>query len=344
MVNGFHSGLRQSFSVWTIVIIFLACCLLSGCSSEDIAKKNINAPLSTATTNPTPNVTRDPTHTPEPAKVVINIVDALGQEISFESTPKKIATISPTATEMLYLLGGSSILRDRSSDFPNQVKAVPSIGSAYNPSIEKIVAGKPDLVILEALTQARFVGVLKNYGLQVMAVKAETLDDIKTSILNIGSAIDKKDVASAKILDIEKRLLTVGSNDGRSVLLLISDQDRNLYAARPESYTGLIADILGMENKAAGLADSGPYPGFAAISPEAILKSNPDIIITISPAPAPAPRLSKTLVQIPPFAGLKAIRTDKVIEADVALFLQSPGPRIINAVEFLKKRLTPESS
>lgn len=338
MITGFYLGLKESFCVSTIIIAFLICSLLSGCSSEDTVGKSINTVLPTATVNAAPSPT------PEPTKTVISIVDALGQKISLESTPEKIATISPTATEMLYLSGGSSILRDRSSDFPDQVKAVPSIGSAYNPSIEKIVAAKPDLVIIEALTQARFVSMLKSSGLQVMAVKAETLDDIKTSLLNVGSVIGKKDIAAAKILDIEKRLLSVGSNDGRSVLFLISDQDRNLYAARPESYTGLIADILGMKNKAAGLADSGPYPGFAAMSPEAILRLNPDIIITISPAPAPAPRLSKTLVQIPPFAGLKAIRTDKVIEADVALFLQSPGPRIIDAVEFLKKRLAPESS
>jgi ABC-type Fe3+-hydroxamate transport system substrate-binding protein len=126
------------------------------------------------------------------------------------------------------------------------------------------------------------------------------------------------------------------------VLLLISDQDRNLYAARPESYTGLIADTLGLVNEAAGLPDSGPYPGFALMSIEAILTANPDVIVTITPAPAPAPRLSDSIRQIPPFAGLTAIRGGNVIEADVTLFLQSPGPRIVEAVEFLKDAISAE--
>ena len=105
----------------------------------------------------------------------------------------------------------------------------------------------------------------------------------------------------------------------------------------PESYTGLIADTLGMENGAAGFPASGPYPGFSIMSPELILKANPDIIVTITPAPEPAPRLSTTLSHIPPFAGLKSIRNGNVIEADVSLFLQAPGPRIGDAVQFLKE-------
>ena len=115
-----------------------------------------------------------------------------------------------------------------------------------------------------------------------------------------------------------------------------------MYAARPESYTGLIAATIGMDNKAAGLPDSGPFPGFALMSIEAILMANPDVLVTITPAPVPAPRLSDSIKQIPPFAGLNAIQTGNVIEADVTLFLQSPGPRIVEAVEFLKDAVSAE--
>lgn len=281
---------------------------------------------------------------PTATQASIVVTDALGQRVSLDTTPKRIVTISPTATEILYLVGGSSILRDRSSNFPAQVKEIPDVGSAYNPSLEKILAERPDLVIIEALTQARFMGQFKESGLNVLAVKAETLDDIKTSIENVGEIVGRKGLAEEEIDSIESRLASAGNDDGRTVLMLISDQDRNLYAARPESYTGLIASTLGMDNLAAGLPDSGPYPGFAIMSTESILASDPDIIVTISPAPEPAPRLSDTLLQIPPFKSLKAIRNGNVLEVDVQLFLQSPGPRIVEAVEFLKERLSPDGS
>ena len=94
-----------------------------------------------------------------------------------------------------------------------------------------------------------------------------------------------------------------------------------------------------MVNKAEGLKDSGPYPGFSLMSPETILLANPDVIVTITPAPEPAPRLSSTITQIRPFAALSAIQTGSIYEADVTLFLQAPGPRIVEAVEALKQGL-----
>ena len=263
----------------------------------------------------------------------ITVIDALGQELSFTSVPEKIATISPTATEMLYAAGGTSILRDRASNFPSEAASLPDVGSAYNPSIEYM------LVIIEALTQARFVGPLSQSGLKVLAVKAETKEDIISGISNLGTILNTENIANKKTEDIVERLDAAKSDDDRSVLILISDQDQSLYAARPESYTGLIAELVGLHNKAEGLPDSGPFPGFALVSPEFILGADPDIILTISPAPEPAPRLSDSIKRIPPFARLTAIQQNNVFEADVTLFLQSPGPRIVDAVEFLNQKV-----
>ena len=285
-----------------------------------------------------PTVAPEPTAAPEPVYDV-TVTDALGREISFDSIPQKIASISPTATEMLYAAGGSAILRDRASNYPEEANALPDVGSAYDPSIETLVGARPDLVLIEALTQARFAPMLESMGLKVMAVKAETVSDVTTYISDLGSILESSDTASEKIEDIQTRLMAVESSDSRSVLILISDQDRNLYAARPESYTGLIATTLGMSNKAEGLPDSGPYPGYALMSTEAILMANPDVIVTLTPAPKPAPRLSQTITQIPPFAALTAIQMNQIVEGDVTLFLQAPGPRIVDAVEFLQESL-----
>ena len=239
---------------------------------------------------------------------------------------------------MLYLVGGKAVGRDRASNFPVEATSLPDVGSGYDPSIETLMGMRPDLVIVEALTQARFVPMLGQMGLTVMAVKVESVDDVVNNITNVGKVVGNEEGAASVVSDIKSRLEAAGTID-KSVLLLISDADRNLYAAKPESYTGLIAAVLGMDNKAAGLPDSGPFPGFTMMSPEAILMANPDVLVTITPAPKPAPRLSESIRQIPPFAGLKAIQTNMVIEGDLTLFLQSPGPRIVEAVEFLRGSL-----
>ena len=312
-------------SLLLLLSVFVSCGESSSMDSEPTAA-------------PEPTVAPEPTAAPEPVYDV-TVIDALGREISFDSIPQKIASISPTATEMLYAAGGSAILRDRASNYPEEANALPDVGSAYDPSIETLVGARPDLVLIEALTQARFAPMLESMGLKVMAVKAETVSDVTTYISDLGSILESSDTASEKIEDIQTRLMALESSDSRSVLILISDQDRNLYAARPESYTGLIATTLGMSNKAEGLPDSGPYPGYALMSTEAILMANPDVIVTLTPAPEPAPRLSQTITQIPPFAALKAIQMNQVVEGDVVLFLRAPGPRIVDAVEFLQESL-----
>ena len=322
------------------------------CSESDSEIQKVAAPAEA----PIPAAAPEPTTAPAPAMVAdsapalseseaaepVVVIDALGQEITFDEVPQKIAAISPTATEMLYAAGGTAILRDRASNFPTEAQGLPDVGSAYDPSMETIIGNQPDLVIIEALTQARFAAIFAQSGLKVVAVKAESVSDVTGNISMIGKIIGKESVADTAVADIQSRLDLVGVDDDRTVLLLISDQDRNLYAARPESYTGLIAATIGMDNKAAGLPDSGPFPGFALMSTEAILMANPDVLVTITPAPAPAPRLSDSIKQIPPFAGLTAIQTGNVIEADVTLFLQSPGPRIVEAVEFLKDAVSAE--
>ena len=333
-------------SLFILIILGLFMVTLSACSSDSDSTE-VPATTKIDTEKEKPETAKLPDPDPEDEDHdkhekdeehhdSVEIIDALGQNLSFDATPERIATLSPTATEILYSAGGASVLRDRASNFPEEARSLPDVGSSYDPSIETLLAARPDLVIIEALTQARFASILGQAGLKVMAVKVESVEDVKSNILNVGKVTGNEDIAAQKVSEIEKRLSAVGDSDGRSVLMLISDQDRNLYAARPESYTGLIASTLGMTNKAEGLPDSGPYPGFSMMTPEAILMANPDVIVTITPAPEPAPRLSETITQIPPFAALKAIQTGNIFEADLTLFLQSPGPRLVDAVESLK--------
>ena len=328
---------KITFPVLTPTILFVVGLLL-GCSSSNGAGSVSQLEGGNARESGSASISVTPLQVSKDSapEAPVTIIDALGQELTITISPQKIATISPTATEILYAAGGSAILRDRASNYPLEAQALPDVGSAYDPSIETLVAAGPDLVILEALTQARFAPILARAGLEVMGVKAETAEEINKYILKVGKIIGQEEVASEKVDEINDRLARVGGSDGRTVLILISDQDRNLYAARPESYTGEIANTLGMVNKAAGLTDSGPYPGFSLMSLETIVAADPDVIVTITPAPDPAPRLSSMISRMPQLAELKAVQDSSIFEADVTLFLQAPGPRLIEAVELLK--------
>lgn len=294
-------------------------------------------PTATPIPDPTPTPTAEPTATPEPppGPYPLEIVDMLGRTVDIPEKPSRIVSLSPTSTEMLYAAGGTAIARDTSSTFPAEVLELPELGGAYSPNFESVAAQGADLILIEALTQARFLEPLSRLGAPVVAVRATSLDDVSAGILLIGQVIDSNDTAEEAAQDISARVdsTVAGLESGKSALILIADADRNLYAAKPQSYPGAIASIVQMSNPAAELPDSGTFPGFALISAEQILTMDPDYVFTITPAPEPVPRLSAMLPRIPGFAGLRAVASGQLHEIDHVIFLRNQGPRIAEAVE-----------
>ena len=122
--------------------------------------------VATSTPGPTPVPTAEPTAAPEPASDTypLEIVDMLGTTVTIPAQPARIVTISPTATEILYIAGGKAIARDSSSTFPEETLELPDLGGAYSPSFEAIAAQGADLILIEALTQARFTGAAVTDG------------------------------------------------------------------------------------------------------------------------------------------------------------------------------------
>ena len=276
-----------------------------------------------------------PTPAATQAKYPLTVVDMLGRSVQINQIPTHIVTAHPTATEMLYCIGGSAVGRDSSSKYPPEAQVLPTVGGAYNLNVESIAGLNPDLIIIEALIQQNIIESLQALGVPIIAVRAASLADIDQSLALVGNIVDRDEEATQAVDDIHSKIEAVQGNatGGKSVLILIADTNRIIYAAKPESYPGTIAALLNLSNPATGLPDSGPYSGFTLFTSEQALTSNPDVVFTISPAPPPAPRLSEMLPQIPGFNQMTAVKGGQVVELDPFLFLQAQGPRIADAAE-----------
>ncbi|MBI4188804.1 MAG: ABC transporter substrate-binding protein, partial [Chloroflexi bacterium] len=75
--------------------------------------------------------------------------DDAGRVVSIDKIPQRIVSSVPSVTEMLFALGveGKVVGVSDYSDYPEEAKLKPSVGSYFNPSIEKIVKLNPDLVL-----------------------------------------------------------------------------------------------------------------------------------------------------------------------------------------------------
>lgn len=272
-----------------------------------------------------------------PGSSEIQVTDLLNRLIDLEGLPQRIVTVSPTATEILYALDGVAVGRDTSSTFPPEADSVPTVGGAYTPSYEAITELQPDVVLVEAVTQGHLIDSFAATGAKVIAVRASSLDDVTRSVSLVSQLLGKEATGNSLIEQITQSVDGARSSvtGNPSFLILISDADRNIYAAKPESYAGAVASVLGMDNLAAGMPDGGPFPGFALLSVESMLTLNPEYLFTITPAPPPVPRLSENLPRIPGIGDLPAVTGGRLHELDSAVFLSAPGPRFTDAVTSL---------
>lgn len=266
----------------------------------------------------------------------LTITDLLGRSFEISEKPERIVTTHPTATETLYEVGGTAVGRDTASKYPIQVQGLDTVGGSYSISTESVAGLDPDLVLIEALTQSGLVNQLDSLGVPIVAVRAASLEDITQSLTLVAEIIDTEDTADEAISDIEDRIDAAKKDapEAKSILIFIADAQKNVYAAKPASYPGLVAALIGLENLAASLPDAGGmFAGYAPFSAEQATQITPDLILTITPAPQPAPRLSVVLAQMPGFKDMAAVKAGHIVELDPVLFLQAQGPRIADAVE-----------
>ncbi len=289
-----------------------------------------------ATPTPTATATEAPTAAPPAPGYPREVVDLVGRTVTIPDKPSAIVAISPTATELVYAVGGTIIGRTQSVNYPPEAAEAPSVGTAYQPNFESILALEPDLVVADSTIhiQPAVRDALEALGVPVVFAGAASVDEVLTGLTLLGEVLDNPAAAAEAVAVIEAARASARETLAAaevSAVLIIGDRDRSLYGAKGTSYAGSILDALGIVNPASEQPDSGPFPGFTLITPEAMLLFDPVYIFTVTPAPAPAPRLSSMLGLFPGFSGLQAFTNGRVVELDVQLFVQAPGPRVVEA-------------
>jgi iron complex transport system substrate-binding protein len=275
----------------------------------------------------------------------LKVTDMAGRSVEIKQKPTKIVAVSPTAVEMVYAAGGTVLGRSSTAKFPAEAQTAADIGSAYKPAIDKILELKPDLivgdsVIIEGMPAVRTQ--IESAGVPAIFVGAESYQDVLTGLDLMGKVLGntaKTDAAKASIAKARDDAKAALAGKNISIIALTADEQQQLYAAKENSYVGDIFKQVGLTNPAKDLPDTPPIPGYSLVAPEKLLQLNPDYIFAITPDPR-APALGPTIAKIPPFAGLKAVTGNHVIDANLDLFLQAPGPRIGDAFKALTAALT----
>ena len=180
--------------------------------------------------------------------------------IAFAAPPMRIVSLSPATTEILYDLG----LEDRIAavtsfcDYPQRAKNKPKIGGFANPSLEAIIAAKPDLVIMmEGDNPLEAFNKVKKMGIKTYVFHAKRLKELPQGIRELGSVLGIQDRANRRAAEIEtqfnryaKKAQQAAARRGyRKVVFVI--QPVPLIVAGPGTVIDDALTILGLQNIAA---------------------------------------------------------------------------------------------
>src|SRR3954471_11580418 len=108
--------------------------------------------------------------------------DDFGNTVTFDSIPKRIVSLNPTTTEILFAIGAGPRLvgRTRWDSWPDSARFVPNVGDAMRPNVEAILATHPDLVVFYASNDNRPAEAsLRKAHIKTVAFRIDSIEQFK---------------------------------------------------------------------------------------------------------------------------------------------------------------------
>lgn len=246
--------------------------------------------------------------------------DDRGVTLALAAPPRRIVSLLPSLTETVCALGACDRLvgTDRFSNWPNSVAALPKLGGIEDPQIERVVALKPDVVLVS--TSARIMDRLESLGVRVFALESRDEADVKRTLALLGQMLGAEKRAVEVWAAIEHDVSAAAARVPLKLrgLRAYFEVDATPYAAGPGSFIGETLARLGLAN--AVPADLGPFP---RLNPELVVKVQPDIVMAVKPSLADMSRR-------PGWNRLRALRDGRVcgFPGPTYELIVRPGPRM----------------
>lgn len=231
----------------------------------------------------------------------LEITDDNGTVVQVARTPQRIVSLLPSLAETVCALGQCARLVgvDRYSNFPEAVRRLPKVGGGLDPSIEAVVALKPDVVLIATSSPA--LQRLRSLGLTVLAFEPKTHADVQRVLLALGRLLgvadaDRvwRDIQAALAVQVQRM---PAAAKGARVYFEVSTSP---HAAGAASFIGQTLQGLGLQNIVP--ASMGVFP---KLNPEFIVRADPDVVMVGDGAAA-------GLGQRPGWSSMRALKDRKV--------------------------------
>jgi ABC-type Fe3+-hydroxamate transport system substrate-binding protein len=265
---------------------------------------------------------------PTPPRLAV--VDDAGDTVALAATARRVVSLIPAATELLFAIGAGPLVVGRTQycNYPPAAEVVTNLGDGIKPSIEAVLATSPDLVILYNSGQnAAVAGRLRELGIPSLRLNTDLLSDVPRVARLLGSVTGHRPSADSMIAAFDTALAhATTTRDGPrpGILLLVWEQ--------PPMTVGRGSFLSELVERAGGLnLFSDVTTSSGVVSIEAVAARDPDVIFTIAQGPA-------AFASRPEWQVVPAVRRRRFLRVSGSEF-DRPSPRAPAAIRQLAAKI-----
>ncbi len=261
----------------------------------------------------------------------ISVVDDNGVTIHLSSPAQRIISLAPHTTELLFAAGaGKSVIAVTAwSDYPAQVKNIPSVGSATELDVERIIKLQPDLVVAwKNGNKPRQIAYLRKFGIQVFESEPKTLDDIADSINKLATLAGTEKIGQQQALSFQQKILALRNKyqHASEVKYFYQIWQNPLMTLNGDHLISQALKICGGKNIFSELIPTAP-----TVNSENVIQRNPEVIFMSSEE-----KNTGSLWQR--FPNMTAVSRNNLFTFNGSI-MNRAGPRMAEATEQLCEKL-----
>ncbi|MGH9971431.1 MAG: ABC transporter substrate-binding protein [Pyrinomonadaceae bacterium] len=266
------------------------------------------------------------------------VTDEAGRTVNVPAKIERYISLAPNLTEIGYAIGAGDRLVGNTTycDYPEVAKKVQKVGDTLQPNIERILALRPQLVLVSTASQLEsFTRTLDQHGIAVYVTDPKDLEAVFRSLENLGKLLNEQQHAEQLVAQLRGRANAVGESVKRSKQIRVFYQlsAEPLYTAGRDSF---VTDLI---RRAGGISVTADVPeAWPRYSQEAAVAARPEAIVL--PTGGSMGSANSGVAE-----GLKrspAALSGKIYKIN-GDFLSRPGPRAVDGLEELARALHPEA-